>query len=100
MLRDGDVDQLVLLERVVVVRVDEDLVAEFARARGRGLRLGLEERIVVRWGDDGDGLRSGAGRLRRAAKRQGERGERQVTIHVKLSFETDPGSPPRRSRRP
>ena len=55
--RDRHVDQLVLLVRVVVVRVDEHLVAELARPRRRRVGFGLEEGIVVRRRDDRDALR-------------------------------------------
>jgi hypothetical protein len=50
--RDGDVDQLILLVRIVIVRVDEHLVAEFLRLIGGSLGLRLEERVVVRRRDD------------------------------------------------
>ena len=39
-----------------------DLVAQFAGPRGRGVGLGLEERVVVRRRDDGDLLASGRAR--------------------------------------
>lgn len=77
--RDRDVIQLVLLVRIVVVRVDEDLVAERPGTFRRSLRFRLEKGIVVRGSDDRDALAArgciGGGPSRRAACHRTPRGD-------------------------
>ena len=51
--RDGGVDQVVLPVGIVVVRIHAHAIAE-ARAAGRSVAFGFEERIVLRGHDDGD----------------------------------------------
>jgi hypothetical protein len=65
--RDRDVHHLILLVGIVVVRADDGLVAELARPGGGALRLGFEERVVVRRRDHRDALRPAVGRRRRRA---------------------------------
>ena len=41
------VEELILLVRIVIVRIDQDVVAQFARAGGGVIGFRFEERVLV-----------------------------------------------------